>query len=125
MENFEQTYNDDEEIPLTTSPFDDHYYDHSQHYEFDIPSADGVHPPIPYDIDDFSAGEQQHYYHDNMQSPEENSGFASSPNYGIFSSGTDGPLLPDPAEMREEGASFREWRRNDINIPSDIRKENY
>ncbi|KAA8525033.1 hypothetical protein F0562_011473 [Nyssa sinensis] len=29
---------------------------------------------------------------------------------GLFTS-SDGPLLPDPGEMREEGAAFREWRR--------------
>ncbi|CAK9151332.1 unnamed protein product [Ilex paraguariensis] len=32
---------------------------------------------------------------------------------GIFTS-SDGPVLPDPSEMREEGAAFREWRRDQV-----------
>ncbi|XP_052179166.1 clathrin light chain 2-like [Diospyros lotus] len=132
--------NDDlEEIQPPPPPYDNDGYDSgiaSQPYDFDLPSATAddhaPHPPI-YAADDFaSAGD--HHIHNNLHSPE-TYGFGSAPNPdysfeptvpqsdgtgkpydigadtdGLFTA-SEGPLLPDPTEMREQGAAFREWRR--------------
>lgn len=95
----------------------------------------------PRSLDDFSMPMDNNNINDNvnMQSSE-NMGFSTPPSAipdiapspfepngdgksydigadtdGLFSSAApddvDGPLLPDPSEMLEEGTAFREWRR--------------
>lgn len=40
---------------------------------------------------------------------------APSSDYGGYSNGDDGPILPPPSEMEtDEGAALREWRRLDL-----------
>lgn len=137
MESFDETYTDGAQIHAPSPPFDDDdgYPGYApQPYEFDLPAVDEPQPTYPtYPTDDFAAVDDGIGNNNNHHDPHYGFGSNPDPGYspspfepelngngkpydlggdaeGIFTS-SDGPLLPDPGQMREEGAAFREWRR--------------
>ncbi|XP_059452166.1 clathrin light chain 1 [Corylus avellana] len=112
----------------TVRPFDedeysgyDHTFTHSDDYAADPPPSDEV-------TADHQSNDANGYNDDvygtnpDYASPFESAGNGIDDDGGVFE--PEGPVLPPPEEMREEGAKLREWRRqNAIHLEEKEKRE--